>query len=86
MATSSRVRGLLLTLTHSQHNIYQKAIKEIDKELHADLGRPFVLQDKHKLFVIERVITNKPVDINEALLSVTPNPSTQKYEKLVFGT
>ena len=82
MATDQRVRSLLLTLTHGQHIRYQKAIKEVDRELQADLRRPFVLRDKHLLFVIERVITNTKIDINEVILSVTPNPLTPKKERV----
>jgi len=72
--TSERSRSLLLTLTISQRATYERAIKEISRELTNGRKQHFVLRDAHKLFVVERVITGRAVDINEALLSVEPNP------------
>ena len=77
----ARLKPLELTMTTGQRKIYHDTCKAVERELAADPKRPFVLRDGHRLFVAERVITNKAVDFNEAVCCYTPNPHTPKVLK-----
>ena len=72
--TDARLKKLVLTLTLTQSVAYHKTLGDIKQELQADPKHSYMLRDEHKLYTVERVLTNKPVSIADAIRSVTPNP------------
>ena len=83
MSFSRRAKRLLLTMTSEQRADYEHTIRAVDLYLNLDPKRPFMLQDGHRLYVAERVLTDRPIDINKAVEFYEPNPHTVKEKEQI---